>query len=105
MNSIDVEITRRFAKKLREELGEVEAIIYGSRARGESDPETDLDVCVVVEKLKREVRDKVFTIAWEISLEEGIVMTPLIFDKHEWENSPIIESPIYKNILREGTRV
>jgi len=56
MNSIDVEITRRFAKKLREKLGEAEVIIYGSRARGESESDSDLDVCVVVEKLNREVR-------------------------------------------------
>lgn len=105
MSRESIEITREFARRLRRELGEAEVIIYGSRARGESDPDSDLDVCVIVEKLDRELRDRIFTIAWEVSLEEGVVVAPLIFDRSEWEDSPIIESPIYKSIRREGTKV
>ncbi len=105
MDKVDLEITKRLDRRLREELGKVEVIIYGSRARGNSEPDSDLDVCIIVEKLNKKTRDKVFTIAWETSLREGIVITPLIFERKEWEDSPLLESPIYNNIQKEGIRV
>ena len=105
MNRIALEITKKLAKRLREKLGKVQVIIYGSRARGNGVTGSDLDVCIVVERLDKETRDKVFTIAWRSSLEERIVITPLIFGRKEWEDSPILESPIYKNIQREGIKV
>ena len=105
MNRATLEITKKLAKRLREKLGKVQVIIYGSRARGNGVTGSDLDVCIVVERLDKETRDKVFTIAWRSSLEERIVITPLIFGRKEWEDSPILESPIYKNIQREGIKV
>lgn len=105
MNKLDLEITRRFAKILKEKLGSVDIILYGSRARGENTMDSDVDICVIVEKLDKETRNNVFNIAWEVSFEEEKVIVPLIFGRKEWEDSPILESPIYKNIQKEGIKV
>jgi len=106
MNNKNFKIAQEFALKIREKLGKAtDIILYGSRARGDNELFSDMDVCIIVEKLNRKTREIVFRIAWEVGFKEGIIIVPLIFEKNEWEYSPIIESPIYKNIQREGIKV
>ncbi|MFH1963718.1 MAG: nucleotidyltransferase domain-containing protein [bacterium] len=105
MSKDDLEIAKKLRGELKKQFNKIDVMVYGSRARGDSEPDSDLDVCVIVDNFNKTTRDKVFTIAWELSLEEGVVITPLIFGQKEWQNSPIIESPIYKNIQREGIKV
>ena len=97
--------SRRVCLKAQEQLGEVSIIVYGSRAREDSEPFSDMDICVIVEKMDRKTREIIFTTAWEAGFKEGVVIVPLIFEKKEWKDSPILESPIYKNIQREGVEV
>lgn len=100
-----MEIAKKLQKNLKKQLNVAEVIVYGSRARGDNEPDSDMDVCILVDNFNKTIRDKVFTISWELSLEQGVVITPLIFGQKEWQDSPILESPIYKNIQREGIRV
>jgi len=105
MKKADFKIAEEFASRLREQLGEVSIIVYGSRAREDSEPVSDMDICVIVEKMDRKTREIIFTIAWEVGFKEDVIIVPLIFEKKEWKDSPILESPIYKNIQREGVKV
>ncbi len=94
MKKADFKIAEEFASRIREELGKVNIIVYGSRVREESEPFSDMDRCVIVEKMDRKTREVVFTIAWETGFKEDVVIVPLIFEKKEWKDSPILESPI-----------
>ena len=105
MKKADFKIAEEFASSIREKLGKVSIIVYGSRARENSEPVSDMDICVIVEKMDRKTREIIFTIAWETGFKEDVVIVPLIFEKKEWKDSPILESPIYKNIQREGVKV
>lgn len=105
MSNTERDILNRFARKLEKSLGHVDVILFGSRARHDNIKNSDFDVCVIVKKLNRKIRDKIYNIAWEISFAEGIFIAPLIFSQEEFEHSPITESPIYKNIQREGIKI
>jgi len=106
MKKRDLKIAKELASRIREKLGKtIDIIVYGSTARGDSELFSDMDVCIIVEKMDKNTREMIFTIAWEVGFKEGIVIVPLIFEKNEWEDSPILESPIYKNIQREGVKV
>jgi predicted nucleotidyltransferase len=105
MNEKDLKITERFAFRLREKVDDVDVILYGSRARGDSSRFSDMDVCVTVGRLNKRMRDIIFDIAWEVGFSEGVVIVPLIFEKKEWLDSPITESTIYKTIKKEGIRL
>ncbi len=105
MEKLDLNILNKLSQRLKKRLNIIEVILFGSRARGTNEKNSDFDVCIIVEKLDPVIRDLIFTIAWEISLEEGVVITPLIFKREEVQDSPITESPIYNTILREGVRV
>ena len=41
-------------------------ILYGSRARGDEDPDSDLDVLVVVHNLAKDESDKIHRIAYQL---------------------------------------
>jgi len=105
MEKQDLNILNKLSQRLKKRLNIVEIILYGSRARGNNEKDSDFDVCIIVEDLNPAIRDLIFTIAWEVSLEEGVVITPLIFKREEVQDSAITESPIYNNIIREGIRV
>ncbi|MEW6327028.1 MAG: nucleotidyltransferase domain-containing protein [Thermodesulfobacteriota bacterium] len=102
MTSKDYEV----AKKLKERLSGVVRLIdfrvFGSRARGDADEYSDLDVFVEVPSLDKQLKEKILDIAWEVGFENFMVISLLIFTKDEIENSPLRSSPIVKNIVEEG---
>ncbi|OGW19167.1 MAG: hypothetical protein A2X56_05600 [Nitrospirae bacterium GWC2_57_13] len=76
--------------------------VFGSRARGEADEFSDFDVFIEVETLDAEIKQKSRDIAWEVGFEHLIHISPLVFSRHEVEDSPLKVSPIIANISSEG---
>lgn len=79
--------------------------VFGSRARGDAEEFSDLDVFIETQTLDREIKEMIKTITWEVSLENSMVISPLIFSKDELTNSPLKYSPVVKNIMEEGVRI
>jgi predicted nucleotidyltransferase len=96
----------RALKRLREELFAKYPIIdfrlYGSKARGEGRPDSDLDVMIELPDYDRAMVDEIDDIVYRINLEHDVFISALVFGKDELEEGPMSESPIYKVILREG---
>lgn len=105
MKQRDIEIARRLKEKLSEAVCLVDFRVFGSRARGEGDEYSDLDVFLEVEFLNKELKEKISDISWEIGFEHFIVISLLIFTRKEIEESPLKASPIVRNIVAEGVTV
>lgn len=99
----------KIAKELKERLSEVLHLIdfrvFGSRARGDEDEYSDMDVFIEVESLDKKLKEKIGDITWEIGFQYFIVISPLIFTRYEIEKSPLKASPIVQNIAEEGVRI
>ncbi len=99
----------KIAKELKERLSKVLHLIdfrvFGSRARGDADEYSDMDVFIEVESLDKKLKEKIGDITWEIGFQHFIVIFPLIFTRYEIEKSPLKASPIVKNIAEEGVRI
>jgi predicted nucleotidyltransferase len=100
--------TRKLAQELKalikDRFGEADVIVFGSRARGDFQPESDLDICVIVERLDRKTRDVIFDCAWEVGFKAGMVIVPVIFNRKEWKGV-MASAPIVKTIAKEGVRL
>ena len=101
----DARIARDLKKRLTEVVQFVDFKVFGSRARGNADEYSDMDVFLEVETLDKSLKERISDIAWEVGFENYIIISTLIFTRDEIENSPLRASPIVHNIAEEGVTV
>jgi predicted nucleotidyltransferase len=66
---LEREVLRNFSKLIEKEIPEaLQIIVFGSRARGDSDEGSDLDVAIIfnMPHLSKEVWDKIWGIKWRV---------------------------------------
>ncbi|MBI1921268.1 MAG: nucleotidyltransferase domain-containing protein [Geobacter sp.] len=98
----DMLIARELKERVLRIAPLVDFRVFGSRARGNADEYSDLDVFLEFESVDSELEERVSDIAWEIGLENHLVISPLIFSRYEIEVSPLRISQIVKAIEAEG---
>jgi predicted nucleotidyltransferase len=102
MTEHDLTIARQLKNRLDTVVTLVDFRIFGSRARGDADQHSDMDVFVEVGQLDKSLKESILDIAWEVGFENYIVISPLLFSSDELKNSPLRSSPIVKAIIAEG---
>jgi predicted nucleotidyltransferase len=81
-------------------------VLFGSRARGDAAPHSDLDVLVILNTpVGREVEDYVNDCAWEVGLEHGIVVVPVTVSRLDWEEGLLSSSLLAIAVRQEGVTV
>jgi uncharacterized protein len=102
MSPHDRRIYEEFARCVREREPRARIWAFGSRARGEAGEFSDLDVCIVVPQETPELRQAIGRFAWEIGLENDVLIQDVIFSEERFTEGPMSASPLVKNIIREG---
>lgn len=85
----------------------VEAILFGSYARGDADAGSDIDVLLLVDASRQDISDRnwqVGDLAAELLLDYGVVVSPLV-ENREYFNRNLHLFPFYRSIEREGVRI
>ncbi len=91
-----------FATRVRALAPSASIRAFGSRARGTAHLESDLDLCVVVPEVTRELLDDIYRVAWEIGFDEGCVLAPIVLLEDDFERAPLSASTLVATIRREG---
>jgi len=90
-------------RELRKSWPDAKFKMFGSKAKGTADEESDLDLlillpCPVTKELRRQIIHKIF----EINLTFETNISALIIAEDEWRDSPISLLPIHDFIEEEG---
>lgn len=105
MKQKDYEVARIVKERLSRIVQLIDLKIYGSRARGNADEDSDLDVFIEVGYLDKVLEEKIYEVSWEVGFENNMFISPLIFTRYEIEESPLRISPIVENINKEGVKI
>ena len=105
MNPVEKKIIDVFTSLIKKKLSVDRIELFGSRARGDADPDSDMDVFVIVDDLSPELEDYISECAWEAGFKHGIVIVPVVFTRDEWENGPERYSLLAEAIRAEGIQL
>ena len=99
-------IIYRFSQELRHILGDklTKVIVYGSYARGDFQENSDIDIMILVKMSDEEIRlvkNDIYDLAFEIEMDTGIDIAPIIKEKQQYEYW-VDTLPFYRNVRDEG---
>ena len=93
-------------RMLKSEFSISKVILFGSKARGDHDEHSDIDLLVVASKLLHWKEEKAIVGAlFDIGMEYDVIFSPLFTSVDEWENGIFTEFPVYQEISRDGAVV
>ena len=94
-----------FMERVQQALGNSlkEMVLFGSRARGDDEPDSDLDILVIVEEETWQVRDAVSLAASRVSLDEGMLISPKVIAQNRWDEMRGFN--LRYNIQRDGLKL
>lgn len=84
----------------------VEIYLFGSRARGDAKKLSDWDLLILLnlKNVPFDLETKIMDDFYELELETGEVISPLIYSKNDW-NKKHSATSLYEIIKKEGIKI
>lgn len=83
-----------------------QAILFGSKARGDSDAYSDIDLLLIMSQAtpwqdKKAIVDMLF----DVGMKYDVLFSFLCVQREEWNGGIFTELPIYREILQDGANI
>ncbi len=97
-------VLAEFLSRLREQFGAriAHVWLFGSKARGDSDAESDIDLLIVTRDGDDALAKAVGEIAYALNLEHGVLLCEYVVSAWRFAQMRARQELIYKNIMSEG---
>ena len=84
-----------------------EIILYGSKARGDSHPESDIDLLIIIDTSNKRLKQMILDIGWDVMSNNNfkVFVSPIIFFKKEYEQYQKWNSSFLENVYQEGIKL
>ena len=89
-------LQHRFARQV------ISVILFGSRARGQAEPDSDMDVLVILAKVDPDIQREVHGLAADVWLEYGTFLSSLVWSQEHWRKVKGLQTSLFHNIHRDG---
>jgi predicted nucleotidyltransferase len=93
-----------YIAQIREHYPEriLSVMLFGSKARGDADAESDIDLLVLVDEESNSFRSALWRIASDVSLEHNVVLSVRVYAQARWAESQRMRLPLYRAIVADG---
>ena len=98
------DVLAEFLSRLREQFDDriAHVWLFGSKARGDSDEESDVDLLIVDQDGDDTLREAVGEITYHLSLERGVLLCEHVVSSWRFAQMRARQEPLYRNVIREG---
>jgi len=99
----DADLLQRCKQAIRTIVPDADVILYGSRARGDAQDDSDYDLLVLVDRSAGvSLHEQLISSIYPLELETGAVLTLSIHDRDRWDSRLYRAMPFHENVDREG---
>ncbi|MEW6697299.1 MAG: nucleotidyltransferase domain-containing protein [Bacillota bacterium] len=86
--------------KLKDNIKEIR--LFGSVARGNASPDSDIDILVILRREDSLVEDIILDTTVDVNLKYDVVVSATTMTERDYTYAPFMKSLFYKNIQKEG---
>ena len=76
--------------------------LFGSAARGDFTPDSDIDVLIVVDHINTELEWDIWGVASRVSLECDVILDPHVFSQTQWRWIRENRRTLWRNVEKDG---
>ena len=80
-------------------------VVFGSKARGDAGPDSDLDVLVVLAEAGRRTKDDIAYLGYLLAALSDALPSIMVYTRAEWTERERDNSPFHRAVTRDGIRV
>ncbi len=79
-----------------------QAFLFGSKARGDSHPESDIDILLITDTIDWRFRHAISDLASDVSLASGVLIAPRVIEQVSWDQMARQGFSLYEAVVQEG---
>ena len=100
-------VIEKLVKKIKDTLGDnlVFIELFGSKIRGDYEPDSDIDLLVVVKNKNAKLRSSLYDILFEIDPYYNFKISLIIYSEFEYKQNIKLKSTFFENLEKEGIRL
>ena len=105
LSDIENMAVEEFKQKVINRFGDAEFILFGSKARGDGNDYSDIDILVLLEHEPNiSIEKEIIDIGFEVEIEHDVVLGIITHSKTFWDSIGSL-MPIHKEIEKDGIQL
>ncbi|QSQ08439.1 hypothetical protein H0A61_00761 [Koleobacter methoxysyntrophicus] len=100
----DFKAIEEFSKRIKDKLESslIEIRLFGSKARGKSMPDSDIDILIITKETNEKIKDIIFDITVDVNLIYDVVICPIIIAHKTYTDPLANQTNFYRAVREEG---